>query len=216
MVQLKSLSEQVYDYVLRQIRLGALLADDKISETKIAEELNTSRTPVREALLALADDGILVNGKRRGFTVKRVTRDEMNKKFHVLSRLEALAAELAVDKVGEAHLKDMQTYIDRMDLAVSQQDYGFYYESQNAFHNVYVEICGNEYLIQMIDELEQSLVRTTVLTVDKEELFKRLSEFNDEHREILKLLKEGKKEELTRLIETHFYSPEKDVEETLF
>ena len=52
-VVLRSLSEQVYDHVIRQIKLGKLLRGDAVSETKLAEQFNTSRTTAREALLCL-------------------------------------------------------------------------------------------------------------------------------------------------------------------
>lgn len=63
-VVLRSLSEQVYDHVIRQIKLGKLLRGDSVSETKLAEQFNTSRTTAREALFMLVNNGILVHGKR--------------------------------------------------------------------------------------------------------------------------------------------------------
>lgn len=67
MKKLKSLSEQVYDYIIRQIQLGELSKGSKLSESDLIEQLSISRTPIREALIQLSADGILENVQRKGF-----------------------------------------------------------------------------------------------------------------------------------------------------
>ena len=218
-MQLKSLSEQVYDYVLRQIRLGNLKGGDKVSESQIAEELHTSRTPVKEAFLALAADGVLTNGKKRGFAVKVMSEEEIGKKFHVLAYLEALAATLAMPNLCEEQYQEMELMVDRMTLALAQRDYGFYYDSQEAFHDISRAFCENEYLLEIINDLHRSLVRTTVSNSGTDELFSRLEELNGDHKEIVRLFREKDSEKLERLIMRHFYAPEEDevyVEDILF
>ena len=69
-MRVKSLSEQVYDYINRLIRTGELKNNDKIDDVALVETLGVSRTPIREALIQLTSDGLLTNKPRKGFFVK--------------------------------------------------------------------------------------------------------------------------------------------------
>ena len=69
MAKIKSLSEQVYEYIVHQIKIGTLSFEEKINETDLIQQLGISRTPIREALIQLASDGILENVPRKGFYV---------------------------------------------------------------------------------------------------------------------------------------------------
>lgn len=203
-VVLRSLSEQVYDHILRQIKLGELLRGDTIMETRLAEEFGTSRTTAREALLMLASEGILENGKKRGFIVKGNTQEELIKKWALIAQLDAFAAELAIPFMNETHIAEMESLIKRMDLAIDQQDHEFYTDTQEAFHDVYYKICGNEFVVEAIVNVQKSLVRLTSLSENKDLQFEQYRGYNSEHRRILELFKEHDIEALRKCILDHF------------
>ena len=77
-MSVKSLSDQVYEFVVKLIQNGEVYVGDKISEGFLVEKMGISRTPIREALIQLSADDILENVPRKGFFVKRV--DEKKKK----------------------------------------------------------------------------------------------------------------------------------------
>ena len=203
-VVLRSLSEQVYDHVIRQIKLGKLLRGDSVSETKLAEQFNTSRTTAREALFMLVNNGILVHGKKRGFIIKGNTEEELLKKWALIAQLDAFAAELALSHITETHLSEMESLIKRMHLAIELLDHEFYTDTQEAFHNVYYQICDNEFLVEMIFNLQNSLVRLTPVSDNKELLFEQCTLYNAQHSEIVRHFRNKEPEALRNCIIKHY------------
>ena len=104
----RSLKGHVYDYIVDLIDGGALADDHKISEQQICEALGVSRTPVREALIQLASDGYLENVPRKGFYVKSVTEDSAREIVEVIGPLDGRAALLAVDRMTDEDLAQLQ------------------------------------------------------------------------------------------------------------
>ncbi len=74
-----SLKDHVYNYISQAINEGRLKPNEKINEKMIMEDLNISRTPVREAFLELSVEGYLENVPRKGFHVKRVDEKKPKK-----------------------------------------------------------------------------------------------------------------------------------------
>ena len=71
------LADQVYDQILHAIENGLIAPADRIVQEKLADELMVSRTPVREALLRLQQEGILTAVDRGGFTIRQATPREI-------------------------------------------------------------------------------------------------------------------------------------------
>ena len=104
-----SLKDHVYNFIAEQIRLGKLNSNEKVNEQDICQQLNISRTPVREALIQLAADGFLDSAPRRGFRVKPLTKKESEDIYRILAPLDALAAELAANYLTPEDLKSMES-----------------------------------------------------------------------------------------------------------
>ena len=82
-MSLKSLSDQVYEFVVKLIQNGEVYVGDKISEGFLVEKMGISRTPIREALIQLSADDILENVPRKGFFVKRVDEKKRKKMIYI-------------------------------------------------------------------------------------------------------------------------------------
>lgn len=203
MKKIKSLSEQVYDYIIRQIQLGELSEGSKLAEAELTEQLNISRTPIREALIQLSADGVLENVQRKGFFVKTRTWKEIVESYNILARLDAYAAELAINILTEQDLNKMETLANHIDFAISQKDYNLYTDEQEAFHDVYLEICGNSHLIDMIHRLQKQYIRP-VNSKDTESLFNLLSDINKDHYKILELFRAKDLQKLQNCIIAHW------------
>ena len=89
MAKIKSLSEQVYDYIVYKIKIGELLFDEKINETALIDQLGISRTPIREALIQMSSDGILENIPRKGFFVKSISNQKISEVYKIIGVLDA-------------------------------------------------------------------------------------------------------------------------------
>lgn len=189
MNKFKTLKDHVYDYIAEEILKGNLLPDEKINENKIVEELSISRTPVREALIQLSSEGILENVPRKGFVVKRLTEKEANELYVIIGILDGLAAKLACPALAESDYKNMEFYIDSMDLALKAKNYEMYLKQQKIFHQIYIDKCGNTSLIEQIMKLKNKFIKRSYLDDMSGQVNQILLATNDEHRKILELFK---------------------------
>ena len=92
MERIMTLKDHVYEYIADQIRLGDLKPEEKINENGICEKLGISRTPVREALIQLAAEGVLSSNAHRGFVVKKTDVTTVIELYEIIGVLEGLAA----------------------------------------------------------------------------------------------------------------------------
>jgi len=192
----ESLRDYVYKYISDKIQSGELQANQKISEAEICNDLSISRTPAREALIKLASDNLIEYAPRRGFFVKEVSLKEKLDVYSVLACLDGFAAALAMDKMKDEDFKEMEISIGKIDLAIENKDYTLYNKLQFGFHDVYINKCDNEKLIEMINTLEHSFMPVTYANKNPEVLFQILKDVNKEHKKIIELFKKGDSREL--------------------
>ena len=185
----KSLKDHVYDYIAGKINDGSLTYDKKIDEQPICEELNISRTPVREALIQLATEGLLENVPRRGFFLRRVDEKKAIDLYRIIGRLDGLAGALAMDSISDEEITRMKDLITSMDQAIIDKSLDLYYKLQVEFHNVYINLCQNEDLIRLLNQLRKNFIRQKYSEQKdyKEaiDIYELLRKINDDHRVIV-------------------------------
>ncbi|MCH4886410.1 GntR family transcriptional regulator [Acidaminobacter sp. JC074] len=205
MQQYLSLKDHVYNYISDKIREGSLKADEKINEKIIMEDLNISRTPVREALIQLATEGYLENIPRKGFIVKPVDTEKSKEIYALLGALDAFAAELAFDFITEEDTRRMEALSKQMVVAIDTYDFKAYYKLQTDFHDVYIHKCQNEELINTMSLLRKKFIRQTYNDEDVEKMKDILYHTNKEHIEIARLFKEASYEKVSKFLKyTHW------------
>ena len=148
--------DQVYLQLLSRIERGTLPSASKLRDGAIATELGVSRTPVREALVRLAREGILSAEPGKGFRLTPMTSTELRDIASILAALEPLALDLSpepsthqLDRLGEVVRRLEQT---RGDIAACV-------ELDDQFHRVLLEACPNGRLLGLLDTLRRSLRR---------------------------------------------------------
>lgn len=205
MEEFLTLKDHVYHYIAEQIRKGNLVPGKRINENKISEELNISRTPVREALIQLSSEGVIENVPRKGFLIKHLNEDEAKEIYLILGVMDGLAISLSCPLITEQAIRDMEFYIASMDLAIETGNYPMYQKLQEEFHDVYLALCPNKSLINLLRQLKKKFLRE-FYTVEPEQNIKEvLLATNHEHREILQMIKEKNTAELERYLrEVHW------------
>ncbi|WP_391206330.1 GntR family transcriptional regulator [Psychrobacillus sp. L4] len=186
-----SLKDHVYNYIVEQINNGKLIANRKVNEVAISESLKVSRTPVREALIQLSSEGLLENVPRKGFVIKNLTKEEAKETYFIIGALDGLAASLATPLLTEKHMKEMEFYIQSINLAISTENFQMYHKMQEAFHDVYLSVCPNKSLVNLLLKSQKKFLKNFDHSGQKEEIKKKLLETNDEHRKMLVLFKSG-------------------------
>lgn len=195
-----TLKDHVYEYISKRIQEGTIKPNDKLNEQEICDELDISRTPVREALIQLAADGLLDNEPRRGFRVKPLTQEKANNLYMIIGTLDAMAATLALDNLTKEDINLMRKLKADMDYAIENRMLDQYYKLQVDFHNIYINKCGNEELIQLLNQLKMRFIRQGYDSNEK--LIKIFSATNNEHEVIIDLMEEKDAEKLEHYLKT--------------
>lgn len=203
-MNIRSLSQQIYDFIVEEIRLGNIQVGQKINENELLEKLPTSRTPIREALIQLASDGILENVPRKGFFVRSIDQETMLEHYRVIALLDFYALKLALPRLTERDYRKMSDILDDIDEAVANQDHQAYCELSDSFHTYYYKLSGNNSLPGIIFDIRNQCLLTTYNSQDKDKLFALLAGINLEHRQLLELARASRLEELEALIQNHW------------
>ncbi len=200
----KSLKDHVYQYISDEIKNNKLSSNEKLSEQKICDELNISRTPVREALIQLSSDGLLEITPRRGFRVKSLSLKEAKDLYEVISQLDVLAVSTAFNNISDSDLSQMEKLVNDMDYAIKKYDFDTYYSKQIQFHNVYIEQSDNQILKDTLYKLKQRFLRQSYSHIEAEQARNVLLNTNNEHKQILKYFKEKNLEALKAELTRHW------------
>ncbi|KKB36612.1 GntR family transcriptional regulator [Bacillus thermotolerans] len=112
---LLSIRERAYLHLKDLILDGEFKAGDRLVERELAEKLNISRTPIREALFRLESQGFVKTVPRKGVIVADSSDQEILEVFTILSSLEVLASKLAVQKLNEESKQELQRYIEKVE-----------------------------------------------------------------------------------------------------
>jgi DNA-binding GntR family transcriptional regulator len=156
-LQTRSLREQVYEYLRDQMASGGLQPGAFLDLNQLAKHLGISRTPLREALLHLESEGFVTVLPRRGFLLNALSLDDIRHFYEIIGALEAAALKSAGSSLGPDDFVRMRQLDARMAEATAARDFDRYYESNLAFHDVYLGRCDNARLVAQVHLLKQRL-----------------------------------------------------------
>jgi DNA-binding GntR family transcriptional regulator len=126
--------EVVAGYLRSEILRGGLEPGERLAVAELAEDLQVSQTPVREALQQLAADGLVQSSAFRGAHVARLSADEFEEIFLMRVPLEGLAAELGAERIDAAGIKQMRNALTRMTEAARRSDIDDFLHADRDFH----------------------------------------------------------------------------------
>lgn len=158
------LSGQVKDHLLQEILAGKYPPGSRIVETRVARDLGTSQAPVREALRDLEALGVVEINPFRGARVRHPSKAELLEAYGVRSELESLGARLALPRMTDADLDQLQGFVEEMQRAADAGDTHREATIDVRFHARVIEIAGNHTLERVWRYLEPGL-RTYITLV---------------------------------------------------
>lgn len=162
----QSFTELAYNEIRRQILDSEMPAGFQITEQDLAERMQISRTPTREALLRLASEGLIEIWPRHGMRVKHISVDDLREIYEVLTALESAAAGLAARRtVPEDILVRMRNSILDMDAALARDDLKAWAQSDENFHRLLAEASGNKRLAEIVDTYFGQAHRLRMMTL---------------------------------------------------
>ena len=148
-----TLRERVYAHLKEEILASRIPPASILQEVLLAESLGVSRGPVREALGALAAEGLVTITPRRGAVVTALTKSDFMEAYQVREVLEALAIRLAVPRMSDAELDALDAEIAQMLRCSARDDQTGFFTSNAAFHEAFVLASGNSKLIDVYRRL---------------------------------------------------------------
>lgn len=159
------LSEQVYVTLKQAILTGALKPQVKLNEVKIAEQLNVSATPVREAFRKLAKDNLVVIKPWKGVTVKGYTPEEIISMYQCREMMEGLGARLCAENCTDEQIEELQSICDAGIASSSPEDR---VQINSRFHSLISFFSGNERVVDYLAEFREMVNRDMYIsTLDK-------------------------------------------------
>lgn len=136
---------------------GTLAAGAKVTEISVAERLNVSRGPVREAFRALEEFGLLVTERNRGVFVRRISPADAVEIHEVRAALDELAARRAATQLDPDKIRQLQALVDQMGVAADTGDVKQFYVLNLQFHELLVRWSGNAKLLATYQRLIMEL-----------------------------------------------------------
>ena len=152
-----SLRKQILDYLSKQIEKGALAPGSLINVRKLTEELNVSRTPLREALSQLEVLGLVTIMPQRGVVINVLTYEELLNIFEILGALESQVLKTIFNQISAKKIDVMERYNHEMAQAIIKDRNRKFHESNIRLHRVFLDLSRNTELKQYVSNLKLRL-----------------------------------------------------------
>jgi len=156
-LNIKSLKEQVYEHLREQMRKGEILPGSAIDMEETSKKLGVSKTPLRDALLQLEMEDFVTILPRRMVVVNTLTEGDIRNYYEIIGALESVALLKAAGRLRPSDVDGMQALNDGMKEAIGANDFDLYYDKNLAFHNTFLNLCGNGNLVKMVNTLKKRL-----------------------------------------------------------
>ena len=129
---------------------GELKPGDRIVESRMARQIGVGQPTVREALVALEHQGLVVRKANQGCVVTALTRAEINQVLRVREELERLAVDLAIEVAPDAEIRKLIAVAEKMNEAAEARDIRRYHEFDVQFHQALWRLSGNSVLPRLL------------------------------------------------------------------
>ncbi len=196
----KPLREMVYEELKKQILTGEIIPGTRMMEVELAEEMGVSRTPIREAIRKLEKEGLVTIEPRRGAYASMISTEDMVEILEVRQDLEGLAAFFAAERMQPAQMEELKSISASYNDAVTRGSMEDMIKYDTRFHRIIVDSCHNKILVQMIEQLQELVLRFRYIYYDN---FKRAENMPEEHDEILRAIQSKDKDRAREAADVH-------------
>lgn len=197
-----SLRDEVYQILKKSIINLELQPEERLHDKELAERFGISRTPVREALKRLEDEGLVESLPGSSTRVTALKLEEAKHAFSVVAVLHSLAARLACPLLKERDIKELELSNKNLLRAIEEGDIIRAIESDSNFHKVFLDLAGNP---EIVFALNRSVPKIRRLEISQFTAEKGLNSVQ-QHNQIILACKNKEYEVVTRLVEENWLS----------
>ena len=196
-----TLTDQALLQIRDAIRSGKLKPGDRLVETQLAEEMQISRFPIREALRYLEREGLVQTEPFKSTYVAKLTEKDMEELYSLRSAVEELAVRILIKNIDERKIKKLESIVASMIEASKDENLDKMISEDLRFHRTICELSGHRRLLDVWLNLENQL--HIFLTIEKD-LFGNSHRFVTTHHPILEAVKGRKIRPAQKAIRDHF------------
>ncbi|MEX0802646.1 MAG: GntR family transcriptional regulator [Candidatus Binatia bacterium] len=186
----------VRDAILKE----KLTPGTRLRQAELANQLGISRTPLREALMKLEQEGLIARLPQGGLTVIALKFEEAIELYEIREMLDGLAAALTARRGDEKTLGVVEGHLKKMEKCVQKQNAHEWFVHHVGFHEAIMEACGNSRLLNFITNVRLSIQRFHPILLTTPD---RLNKAFQEHVAIFKAIKAGDAKAAERLARLH-------------
>jgi DNA-binding GntR family transcriptional regulator len=205
---LRTLPEQIADSLRQAILRGRLKSGTHLVETSIAEQMQTSRGPVRDALLLLERDGLVAKLPNRGTRVLDFSERTLREAATLRAALEEFAATLLVPRLNTEQLSRLEALVCRMELAASRGTAREFNEADYRFHDEIFESSGHRTLHEVWRGMQR---RIRAFQASANWVSGNLPAVAQRHRAIVRALESRTLSSVQRTLRSHFDHLQKEL-----
>ena len=214
--QFLPLRDVVFITLRRAILDGSLKPGERLMEIPLADKLGVSRTPIREAVHKLEEEGLVVVTPRRGAQVAAISEKSLKDVLEVRRALDILIAELACERITDEQIVKLKEAADLFKEACNTNnkemtpDTTMIAKADVAFHNIIMEATGNVRLKSMVQNLAEQMYRYRFVYLKDSSTHEKLV---GEHMDILNAIIERDKKKASKAAGVHIDNQEKAITE---
>lgn len=155
----ESIEKSVYKFFKKAVFSGYFQPGERLVESTLAEKLNVSRTPLREAIKRLETEGLVNIIPNKGASVLKSSPEEIEEMYFIAGVLEGLAAYLATENLSMADIDRMREIELVLEDGECQRDYERWLELNIEFHDIYISASKKSLLTRLLDQRTKPLGR---------------------------------------------------------
>ena len=207
-----SAREKTYDDLKANILSGHFIPGERLAEEHLAEELGVSRTPVREALHKLEQDGLIEPLESRGFCIPRDSPEEIEDLFELRTVLEGYTLRIICERITDEQIAMLEVILEKAEDALRRKRIDEVFQWNTQFHDTLHSLVADKRRFHsLIVNMRKYVLRYRKDTLQYLGAAKRAS---DGHRQILLALKLKEPELCERVMRTHIRQSKEDALQT--
>ena len=199
-LQSSSLPMLMQEEIERLIMTGELPVGSRINESELSQRFNTSRGPIREALRALEEAGLVRNEKNRGVFVREIAFEEADEIYELREALEEIIGRRVALAIKPDAVERLRAMLDAMRSAAQAQDVEQYAQLNLQFHEILLDTAGSKKLTETYKRLVKELHLFRMRALDSGG---GLRVSADEHRDIVEAIASGDPDVAGRALRQH-------------
>ena len=203
-----TIRRKVYNHLREQILSGQIAPQQRLIETKIAQEIGTSRTPVREALHNLEVEGLIESIPRVGYRVRCLNPTEVEEICAIRATIEGMAADWAMNKAPGKLVSELKENIAQSEKAIARGAVKAFVELDAQFHESIARLSGGQRLLEMAQTLRRHMLRYRIESIYTLDNVRRAI---DGHKGILQAMEKADRPGVGQAISAHLEQSKRDI-----